>query len=513
MLRNLKISWKLTLIALVFALFFLIVSALSMWSTKEAQDNYNDLFQQTNAVFHLQSAVIDINRVRGRMADNQIRLRQGQDIPEAELVWTRNALSESLASFNLFLDSQVDDGRDGGITHDVKKLYDEIYRYSASRLSSGNARKVFESLEERDAINALREKLSNYVDDYIHEIERHSALDKKLTLEKYQLDQKIAIMVLLMMIAFLMFIVHWFKRTVFLRLKKASDYLRKIAAGNLAEPILCGADDELGAMLTELETMRLALKGIVENVRSGTYQLKTIACHVSAGNDELASRTERQATAIQQTAASMEQIKVTVRLTADNADLASNLSTNSCVTASHGREMMTQLIGSMHSIAADSKKIGDINNVINSIAHQTNILALNAAVEAARAGEQGRGFAVVAAEVRHLARRSADAAKQIGELITTSVDGVAKGVELVEDTGSKIAEIVESAEKVSGIMGEINVAAREQSIGIDQISQAVTEMETVTQQNASLVVESMHSSRNMLQESDSLDTAMAIFKV
>jgi len=513
MLRNLKISWKLAFISAVFTLFFLIVSALNLWSAKKAQDNYNELYQQTNAVFYLQSSVIDINRVRGRMADNQIRLRQGQDIPEAELVWTRKALSESLTSFNLFLKNQVEDSRDDRITQDVKKLYDEIYRYSASRLSSNNARKVFESLEEREAINALREKLSNYVDDYIREIEKDTALDKKQTLEVYQLDQKVGLMLLLMMIAFLMYVAHWFKKTVFLRLKKASDNFRKIAAGNLADPILCGAKDELGAMLVELEIMRLALKGIVENVRCGTDQLKTIAGHVSAGNDELASRTERQATAVQQTAASMEQIKVTVRLTADNAHLASNLSSNSCVIASNGREMMTHLIGSMHSIAADSKKIGDINSVINSIAQQTNILALNAAVEAARAGEQGRGFAVVAAEVRHLARRSADAAKQIGDLITISVEGVATGVELVENTGSKMAEIVEFAEKVSGIMGEINVAAREQSIGIDQISQAVTEMETVTQQNAALVVESLHSSRNMLQESDNLDAAMAVFKV
>ncbi|WP_373925631.1 methyl-accepting chemotaxis protein [Buttiauxella sp. A111] len=209
----------------------------------------------------------------------------------------------------------------------------------------------------------------------------------------------------------------------------------------------------------------------------------------------------------------MEQIKVTVKLTADNANLASDLSGGSCVMAKNGSEMMAQIIVSMKNIATNSHKIGEINSVIDSIAHQTNILALNAAVEAARAGEQGRGFAVVAAEVRTLARRSAEAAKEIRELITTSVEGVKAGALQVEIAGNKMEEIVEFAEKVSEIMGEINIAAREQSIGIDQIAQAVTEMETVTQQNAALVVESLQASNHMLRESNRLDEAVAVFKV
>lgn len=159
------------------------------------------------------------------------------------------------------------------------------------------------------------------------------------------------------------------------------------------------------------------------------------------------------------------------------------------------------------------KKISDINDIINSIANQTNILSLNAAVEAARAGEQGRGFTVVAAEVRNLASRSAEAAKEINELITHSVNKVQVGSKQVSEAGRSMSEIVTTISQVNDFMQQIALASNEQSMGINQIAMAVSEMDTVTQQNAALVEESATITANMDDEAHQLANLVSQFKV
>jgi methyl-accepting chemotaxis protein len=167
----------------------------------------------------------------------------------------------------------------------------------------------------------------------------------------------------------------------------------------------------------------------------------------------------------------------------------------------------------MDSINASSKKIVDIISVIDGIAFQTNILALNAAVEAARAGEQGRGFAVVAAEVRSLAGRSAAAAKEIKTLIGDSVDKVSAGSTLVHQAGSTMTEIVDSIRHVTDIMGDIAAASVEQTAGIERVNSAITEMNSVTQQNSALVEEAAAAAQSLQDQAGHLEQVVSIFKL
>ncbi|MCE3261496.1 MAG: hypothetical protein K0R43_575 [Pseudoduganella sp.] len=296
-------------------------------------------------------------------------------------------------------------------------------------------------------------------------------------------------------------------------LARAVDAARRVAAGDLTGDIRVHGQDETGQLLHALRDMNQALLNIVSEVRSGTHSIAIASSEIAAGNQDLSARTEQQAASLEETASSMEELTSTVKQNADNARQANQLSGAAAAVARKGGAVVSEVVGTMDSIEASSRKIVDIIGVIDGIAFQTNILALNAAVEAARAGEQGRGFAVVATEVRNLAQRSAAAAKEIKELIGDSVEKVNAGSRLVSDAGQTMEEIVSSVQRVTDIIGEITAASAEQSSGIDEIYKAVGQMDQVTQQNAALVEEAAAAAESMQKQASNLADVVSVFKV
>ena len=296
-------------------------------------------------------------------------------------------------------------------------------------------------------------------------------------------------------------------------LEQMRRHFRQISEGDLSQPIEDIGRNCVGKLVPLLGAMQGSLREAVSAIRGGTENIWRGATEISMGNNDLSSRTEQQAAALEQTAASMEQLTATVKLNAGNARQASELADNASLTAGLGGKLVNDVVHTMSGISESSKKITEITSVINSIAFQTNILALNAAVEAARAGEQGRGFAVVASEVRNLAQRSAGAAKEIELLIGDSVSRVNSGSKLVSEAGSTMSAIVKAVSDVTEIMKHIAAASEEQSKGIAQVGIAVAEMDSVTQQNASLVEEVSAAANALERQTEDLQRSVAKFRL
>jgi methyl-accepting chemotaxis protein len=287
----------------------------------------------------------------------------------------------------------------------------------------------------------------------------------------------------------------------------------RIAGGDLTSEFDLQGSDETADLLRALKEMNESLQGIVGGVRGSTDLVATASREIAQGNSDLSTRTEQQASALEETSASMQQMTATVGQNAQNAKKANELAEQASTVAVRGGEVVREAVGTMNGITESSKKIADIIGVIDGIAFQTNILALNAAVEAARAGEQGRGFAVVASEVRSLAQRSAAAAKEIKGLITDSVGKVDAGSRQVNDAGRTMEEIVASVKKVTTLIAEITAASQEQAQGIEQVSETMTQLEKVTQQNAAMVEQASAAAGSLEEQSRALSSAVAAFKL
>lgn len=296
-------------------------------------------------------------------------------------------------------------------------------------------------------------------------------------------------------------------------IRTIADAMRDIAngKGDLTKRLKINSQDELGELAKQFNAFVIRIQDTLQEVRISSQHVFKFADEIADSSKELATRIEESASSLQETSASMEEISSTVAHTADATNQGNQLAHSAASVAEEGQQAIHRVEMTMADISKSDQQVGDIIKMIDGIAFQTNILSLNASVEAARAGEHGKGFAVVASEVRALASRSADAAREIRQLIDDSSLHTKEGTEIVAGASEKIRSIAANVTSMTNVIEEISAGASEQSAGVNQINTAISEMDTMTQKNASMVQNTSSAAAEMQQHANRLNTLVESF--
>jgi len=289
--------------------------------------------------------------------------------------------------------------------------------------------------------------------------------------------------------------------------------IEEVTSGNLGVSIPEFGNNCAGRLIPGINSLSSNIATLVREIRASSQTAMTLSDQLSSRSAQLSVKTEQQSASLVQTAASMEEMAASTKNNADNTRLASEQANIATLQARKGGELMGQVANNMQSITDCAQQMTEIISLIDGIAFQTNILALNAAVEAARAGDHGKGFSVVAGEVRSLAHRSAEAAKNIKSLIEVTSHNVTQGVNVVSEAEKNMHDIVTGSGNVSRLMDEISASTSEQEKGISQITQALSELERVTQSNVSMVEELNGSSDVLRNQVIELQTRTRNFRL
>jgi len=500
-------------IALVVALVAILGGA-GFWGMADIQRKAEE-FVSTSSTASAQMASVHDSLSIARRAERDmiIQYEKPEGVRAARVRWNA-ALEKAAATGNTFAEQRA--GEDAAAMREVLQgvgKYRDAFNATANQLEAGG----YESATTANRTSARAVGVFEEAEKRLLVLDDSLRAQTQATLEAQRsMSSRIQMLFAVVVLVSVLTVVPLTlmnMRSICLPLEQARRTAQAIAQGDLSQPIPVEGRDELADLQRALAGMQAGLGSMVAQVRNASESIASASQEIAVGNQDLSNRTEQTAGNVQNTVASISELGSNVQQTASSAKSAHALATTASGAASRGGEVVQQAVASMQNIAASSRRINDIIALIDSIAFQTNILALNAAVEAARAGEQGRGFAVVASEVRNLAQRSAQAAQEIKGLIETSVTAVDGGVKLVRDAGAAMDEIVAGVKRVGGIIGEISAAASQQTTGIGEVTDAVNDIDRMTQQNAALVEQSAAAAESLREQAQRLAGVVGQFQL
>ena len=312
----------------------------------------------------------------------------------------------------------------------------------------------------------------------------------------------------LLFVALLTYLMLSFYIATLRSLKALAFVLDKATEGDLTADVKVHGSDELAQIGQQFQTLLSGLSELVADVRSAAAVLGHVGRELVEDSHALSDRTQSQAANIEQTSANVRHVSSIVSKNSDSSVQASQVTRQLHQETERAGSLMQDTMKGMTTLQNTSQRMNEIIGTIDSIAFQTNILALNAAVEAARAGEQGRGFAVVASEVRNLAQRSQAAASEVRALIAESTSRVHTSVQEIHSVNQAMDALVTGIRDISNRIGTIASDSSQQNTALAEVVEAVGDLDSVTNQNSSMVERTSQRALRLMERTDELDAAV-----